>query len=110
MDSLLVLFCDVDDFCKAFLPVWNRQQLASGQKKRQRARSLTMSEIMTILIAFHQSHYRDFKAYYCEQVLKFWRAEFPGLVSYTRFVDFIPSALFSLCAYFSQTCLACLPA
>ena len=63
--------------------------LASGQKHRQRARSLTISEIMTILIAFHQSHYRDFKAYYNEHVLKNWHAEFPGLVSYTRFVEYI---------------------
>ena len=54
MDSLLVLFCDVDDFCQVFIPIWYRQQLASGQKQRQRARSLTVSEIMTILIAFHQ--------------------------------------------------------
>ena len=105
MDSLLVLFCDVDDFCKAFLPIWNRQLLASGQTLRQRARSLTISEIMTILIAFHQSHYRDFKAYYCEQVLKSWRAEFPGLVSYTRFVEYIPSALVPLIVYLRACCL-----
>ncbi|GAP06441.1 hypothetical protein ATHL_01295, partial [Anaerolinea thermolimosa] len=39
MESLLVLFCDVDDFCQAFLPIWNQQLLASGQKQRQRARS-----------------------------------------------------------------------
>ncbi len=105
MESLLVLFCDVDDFCKEFLPAWNRQQLASGQKQRQRARSLTISEIMTILIAFHQSHYRDFKAYYCEQVLKSWRAEFPGLVSYSRFVEYIPSALIPLTVYLQTCCL-----
>lgn len=105
MESLLVLFCDVDDFCKVFLPIWKRQQLASGQKQRQRARSLTISEIMTILIAFHQSHYRDFKAYYCEQVLKSWRAEFPGLVSYSRFVEYIPSALVPLSMYLQTCCL-----
>ena len=105
MDSLLVLFCDVDDFCKAFLPIWYRQQLASGQKQRQRARSLTISEIMTILIAFHQSHYRDFKAYYGEQVLKSWRSEFPGLVSYTRFVEYIPSVLVPLAMYLRSCCL-----
>jgi len=105
MESLLVLFCDVDDFCKLFLPIWKRQQLASGQKQRQRARSLTLSEIMTILIAFHQSHYRDFKAYYCEQVLKSWRAEFPGLVSYPRFVEYIPSALVPLTMYLQTCCL-----
>jgi transposase len=105
MDSLLVLFCDVDDFCKMFLPIWQQQQLTDGKKHRQRARSLTISEIMTILIAFHQSHYRDFKAYYCEQVLKSWRAEFPGLVSYTRFVEYIPSALVPLIVYLQTCCL-----
>jgi hypothetical protein len=105
MDSLLVLFCDVDDFCKVCLPIWRQQQLADGKKRRQRARSLTISEIMTILIAFHQSHYRDFKAYYCEQVLKSWQSEFPGLVSYTRFVEYIPSALIPLAMYLRSCCL-----
>ncbi len=105
MNSLLELFCDVDDFCKVFLPVWQQQRLSDGKKHRQRARSLTISEIMTLLIAFHQSHYRDFKAYYCEQVLKSWRAEFPGLVSYTRFVEYIPSALVPLLMYLRENCL-----
>ena len=41
MGSLLELFYDVDDFCQAFLPFWNQQLLASGQKHRQRARSLS---------------------------------------------------------------------
>jgi transposase len=105
MDSLLELFCDVDDFWQTFEPLWNQQQLASGEKKRQRARSLTISEIMTILIAFHQSHYRDFKAYYCEQVSKNWLQEFPGLVSYTRFVEYIPSVVIPLIVYLRRRCL-----
>lgn len=105
MDSLLELFVHVDDFCNVFLPFWTAQSLTSGARQRQRDRSLSLSEIMTILIAFHQSHYRDFKAYYCQQVLAHWRSEFPGLVSYNRFVEFIPSALVPLCAYFQQHCL-----
>ncbi|GAB4471645.1 MAG: IS982 family transposase [Anaerolineales bacterium] len=105
MDSLLELFCDVDDFCQAFLPQWNHHLLSSGQRQRQRNRSLTTSEIMTILIAFHQSHYRDFKAYYNEQVVKTWHAEFPGLVSYTRFVEYIPSVLVPLTVYLQTCCL-----
>ena len=84
MDSLLELFCDVDDFCQTFEPSWNQRQLESGEKKRQRARSLTISEIMPILIAFHQSHYRDFKAYYCEQVSKNWHKEL--LASYFKII------------------------
>jgi hypothetical protein len=105
MDSLLELFCDVDDFCQVFSPNWDHHLLSSGEKQRQRSRSLTTSEIMTILIAFHQSHYRDFKAYYCEQVLKSWRTEFPGLVSYTRFVEYTPSVLVPLIVYLYTCCL-----
>jgi transposase len=105
MESLLKLFVQVDDFCKVFLPPFEQQLLASGVRQRRRDRSLSISEVMTILIHFHQSHYRNFKAYYCEQVLPHLRNEFPGLVSYTRFVDFMPSALIPLCAYFQKTCL-----
>ena len=105
MESLLELFCDVDDFCQTFLPHWRDQLIASGKIKRQRARSLTGSEIMTILIAFHQSHYRDFKAYYGKKVLTQWRSEFPGLVSYTRFVEYIPSVLVPLAVYLHTCCL-----
>lgn len=105
MDSLLELFCDVDDFCKVFLPVWQNRLLTSGAMQRRRERSLSISEIMTILIYFHQSHYRHFKAYYTEHVLKHLRSEFPGLVSYTRFVEWIPSVLVPLCVYLRTACL-----
>ncbi len=104
MDRLVELCCDVDDICGTFLSVWQQQLLANGTMRRKRPRSFTMSEIMTILIAFHQSHYRDFKAYYIEHVLKYWRAEFPGLVSYQRFVDFMPSALVPLAIFLTQHC------
>ena len=105
MESLLELFCDVDDFCKALLAVWRKQLLAVGEIQRHRERSLAVSEIMTILIHFHQSHYRNFKAYYTDYVLERLHGEFPGLVSYTRFVEFIPSVLIPLCVYLRQSCL-----
>lgn len=105
MESLVELFVRVDDFCKAYLPKLERHLLQSGIIQRRRERSLTLSEVMTILIHFHQSHYRNFKAYYCEHVLPHLHQEFPDLVSYTRFVDFMPSALLPLCAYFRYTCL-----
>ena len=104
MDSLLELFCDVDDFCQEFLPVWRKQLVSAGAVQRQRARSLRLSEIMTILIHFHQSHCRDFKAYYSDYVLERLKGEFPGLVSYTRFVEFIPSALLPLAIYLRTQC------
>lgn len=60
---------------------------------------------MPILIHFHQSDYRTFKAYYTQYVAVHLRAEFPALVSYTRFIDLIPSVLVPLCAYL-QACRA----
>jgi transposase len=104
MDSLTELFCGVDDFCQVFLPIWRKQLLSAGEIHRQRERSLSMSEIMTILIHFHQSHYRDFKAYYTDYVQERLQREFPGLVSYTRFVEFIPSVLVPLCVYLRKEC------
>jgi transposase len=97
--SLLELFCRVDDFWKSFAPGWHQRLLETGTRKRQRAGRLSASEIMTILIHFHQSHYRDFKAFYTQQVLAHLRSEFPDLISYSRFVDLIPSVLVPLSAY-----------
>ena len=105
MDNLTELFCDVDDFCQSFVPVWQKQMLSAGEIQRQRKRSLSISEIITILIHFHQSHYRNFKAYYTEYVMVRLRREFPGLVSYNRFVEFIPSVLLVLCVYLRTSCL-----
>jgi Transposase DDE domain len=99
MMSLLELFVSVDDFCQVFLPFWERQRVDDGSKKRRRSGQLSVSEIMTIIIYFHQSHYRNFKAYYTEHVCQHLQAEFPKLVSYERFVILMPSVLGPLSAY-----------
>jgi len=97
--SLLELFVSVADFCQIFMPVWEKKLLAAGSKKRCRTGQLRISEIMTILIYFHQSHYRNFKAYYTEHVCQQLKAEFPYLVSYERFIVLMPSVLGPLSAY-----------
>jgi len=51
MDSLLELFCDVDDFCQIFMPMWRKQLLCAGEIQRQRKRSLSVSEITPALAA-----------------------------------------------------------
>jgi hypothetical protein len=54
MMSLEALFCDVDDFCQVFLPQWEREQMACGERQRRRSPRLSVSEIMTIIVHFHQ--------------------------------------------------------
>jgi hypothetical protein len=98
--SILDVFCSVDDFWQWFAPQWDAELLAFGQRqRRRRATALHPSEVMTIVIAFHSSQYRTFKAYDTEQVLRHWRAEFPHLVSYQHFVALLPTILVPLTAY-----------
>ena len=66
--SILDLYCSVDSFWQAFELWWKGQQVADGQRHRQRATRLHPSEIMTILIWFQQSRYRTFKAFYTQHV------------------------------------------
>jgi len=101
--SRLQIFCDIDDFCLWFVPVWESRMLppADGHVRR-RDGQLSLSEIMTILILFHRSNYRTFKHFYNEYVLVVLHDEFPGLVTYARFVALIPSTLVPLCAYLQQ--------
>ena len=77
MSKLLELFCDVDDFCQRFLLWWHRQQSHVGEKQRLKALSLFSSGVMSILIHFHQSHYRELKSYFRDDVSRHLRAEFP---------------------------------
>jgi len=97
--SILELFCSVDDFWQQFAPRWQHELLTSGQRQRKRLSDMHPSEIMTILILFHQSHYRTFKAYYTEYVQRHLRSEFPTVVSYNRFVELMPTVLVPLVAY-----------
>ena len=99
MLSLEDLFCSVDDFCQGFEGQWKQHLLGSGLQMRNRPRRLSLSEVMTILIAFHQSGYRTFKTYYQEKVQSEWADAFPGLVSYQRFIEWIPGTLVPMCAY-----------
>jgi hypothetical protein len=54
---------------------------------------------MTIAILFQQSHYWTFKAFYTEPVLRHLRGEFPHLISYSRFVELLPTVLAPLIVY-----------
>ncbi len=101
MNKLVELFCDVDDFCRVFIPQWEKQLISDCTRKRNRACRMTMSEIITIIIAFHMSNLRDFKNYYKGYIAKFYRPHFPNLLSYTRFLEVMPKAIVPLSSYFS---------
>jgi hypothetical protein len=98
-NDIVALFCDVDDFCQDFEPQLKKLLLHDGTIKRQKRATLCLSEVMTIILWFHQSGYRTFKDYYTKEVAKHLLWAFPHLVSYNRFVELMPSTLLPLCCY-----------
>jgi hypothetical protein len=97
--SILDLFCDVDDFWQAYHPQWEQHLLSEGKPTRPGATTMYPSEIITILIHFHQSSYRTFKHYYLKYVQVALRREFPHLLGYTRMVEVMADYLVPLTVY-----------
>jgi Transposase DDE domain len=97
------LFVEVDDFWLAFRRDYQRRLLADGLQRRDRQGRLSVGEIMTILIAFQTSGYRDFKHFYA-YLRRHHRHDFPGLVSYSRLVTWMPRATIPLFAYLMSRC------
>jgi transposase len=97
--DIVTIFCDLDDFCRHLLAAQYPQLKTGSSASRRRSAALTLSEVMTILVFFHMSHYRTFKHFYLAHMLLQRRAEFPTLPSYPRLVELIPMTLLPLCAY-----------
>jgi len=91
--NILPLFFEIDEFCKVVEPLWNKHLVGNNCQRRNRRRRLALAEVMSILVRFHISGYRNFKQFYLEFVCRYWRSDFPQLVGYTRFVEFQREAL-----------------
>lgn len=81
------LYCAVDDFCKEFMPEWHASLIENQVKQKPWSCQMSPSEIMVILILFHQQQYRNFKAFYLMHVQQHMKNDFPKLLSYSRFVE-----------------------
>lgn len=88
-NQITEIFIKIDDFCIAQDQMIRSIQpiAAPGKAHRNRKSGLCPSEIMSIQVAFHLSHYRNFKAFYTQYVCVHFAHLFPGLVSYNRFVE-----------------------
>jgi hypothetical protein len=96
---LTEIFCAIDDFCKSFDTKYQHFFLNSPNKKRQKACSISLSEIMAIVILFHMSNYRTFKHFYLLCVCRELKSCFPKALSYPRFVQVMERALMPLTVF-----------
>jgi Transposase DDE domain len=97
MHQLVNIFCEIDDFCNE-LDKYCEHYMLSGPTKGKRgpACSLSISEIMTILVMFQMSRFRDFKNFYTGFLNFYHKSCFPNLPSYERFVNLISRTIFPL--------------
>ena len=101
---IVEIFCEIDDFCKEFHRNESEYLLPNSNRKRIRHCRMASSEIMTIIILFHLSHYRTFKDYYHECIIKYLKQYFPDLVSYNRFVELKSFIIPILASYMKYKC------
>jgi len=94
------IFCNVDDFCNAFKPIFQALLLGNPAKKPPK---MSTSEVITIMILFHHSGYRTMKGFYTNHVKVHMEHLFPKTVSYNRFVELMQAANLPL-AIFVKTC------
>ena len=107
--NILTLFCEIDDFFLEY-EKWKATHClreTTPVETRGRPRSLHPSEVMTLVIAFHQSGYRTFKHFYLKHVCVYSCEAFPTLVSYSRFIQLKKEVLGLLHIYLSTTLGEC---
>lgn len=86
MNDLTTLFCSIDDFWKTFKSEWDQHLIDNGKGNRGPKPTLSISEMMTIVVMFQHSNYRTFKHFY-HYICASHTREFPQLISYPRFVQ-----------------------
>jgi len=97
-EMLTAIYCDIDDFCKAFEEYWHSCLVTDGKPVIPKC-AMSLSEIMAIVVFFHLSGQRTFKWYYNILICGFMKDYFPKRLSYNRFVELMQSAIVPLTAY-----------
>ena len=85
--KLIEIFISCDDFDKMY-EIWLKNHTL-GIKTMTRKPDLSDSEIMTILIFYHWSGYKNFQYYYEQLVQKTLIEYFPKIPTYHRFIELI---------------------
>lgn len=93
------IFYQIDNFCKQYENQLGNNLLSDGKNQRKRELSLSMSEVITIMIFYHHSGYKNFKDYYTKHVEIYMQNDFKKLVSYNRFLELRARALPALCMF-----------
>ena len=86
--NIVEIYYMLDEFSKLFDAALQAHGLKLGRwRARRRTSLMSDAEVMTILVLFHTSDCRTLKAFYLGWVCTHGRADFPRVLSYSRFVE-----------------------
>src|ERR687890_557511 len=100
LDRIVEVFCEVDDFCQAFVPQWEASLLGTGGPAPPGPQpGLSTSEIITLLLVLPSSGFKHLKSFYHGFAEPLLRGYFPGMPCYEHFVTlqksvFVPLVFF----------------
>lgn len=82
------IFCFIDDFAKLYEQN-EKKRLLPTNRQRYRETSMSLGELLTIMVIYHTSYAKNFKYFYKSYIEHFYSQDFPNAVSYNRFVELI---------------------
>lgn len=103
-EKLIAIFVTVDDFVNLF-DEWLVSRALQPSKQATRQTDLSTSELITLVVYYHHSGYKNFQYYYQRLVLTTMRPYFPHLVSYQRLIDLLPRLVVVLHVLTKYLCL-----
>src|SRR4029450_1677949 len=109
LDRIVEVFCEVDDFCQAFVPQWEASLLGpGGPAPRGPQPGRWTSESISLLLVLHSSGFKHLKSFYHGFAEPLLRGYFPGMPCYEHFVAlqkraFVPLVFFLVSHLGSKT-------
>jgi len=101
-DEVTEIFYLTDEFCINFKNSIQAHLIGNAPKRKP---TMSESEVITIMIIFHLSGFRNMKHFYLNYVQKHMQQEFPNTVSYNRFTELMQSALLPMTIFLKTCCL-----
>ena len=83
--DITALYCCLDDFCKLFAD-WEAHRLLPSEQIRQRPGKLSRAEMLFIVVLFHLSPFKHFKAFYGYGIGQQYRAGCFSPIEKSKFV------------------------
>ena len=99
--DIVVLYCNIDDF---LISLGHNQQTkieSTGKSNKGRRPQMSLSEIMTLIILYHNSNFKNFKAFYSFATVHL-REYFPKFISYNRFIEWMSFSLIPLASFLNS--------